>query len=40
MQQQYSRYRELPVVADLVGESVILGMSEAFVKMLDVVTIK
>ena len=37
VQRQYLRHRELLVAGDLVGEGVILGMLEAFVKELDAV---
>ena len=36
-QRRYLRHKELPVVGDSVDEGVISGMSEAFVKELDIV---
>ena len=37
-QQQYPRYRKLPVASDLIDENMILEMSKAFVKELDAMT--
>ena len=37
MQQQCLRYRELPVIEDLIDEGVISEISKAFMKELDVI---
>lgn len=39
-QWQCPHYRKLPIIGDLVGKNMILGMSEVFAKELDVVAAK